>query len=158
MAKNRISDTQKRIAERRVARKLALFAIYQWQMTGNTFEDIYVQLQHDSNYSSDFQKADAAFLHSLVKCALTNTTEIEALIEPHLEHRKLSQVDMIEQAMLRLATCELLNHMETPYKVAVSEAINITKKFGAEQGYKFVNGVLTKLITKLRKLESQAKK
>lgn len=158
MAKNKISDTQKRIAERRVARKLALFAIYQWQMTGNTFEDIYIQLQHDANYSSDFQKADAAFLHSLVKCALTNVEKIEALIEPHLEHRKLAQVDMIEQAMLRLATCELLNHMETPYKVAVSEAVNMTKKFGAEQGHKFVNGVLTKLILEIRKIESQTKK
>lgn len=156
MSKNKISDTQKRIAERRVARKLALFAIYQWQMTGNTFEDIYIQLQSDASYSSDFRKADVKFLHSIVKCALINAEKIESLIQPYLEHRKLAQVDMIEQAMLRLATCELLNHMETPYKVAVSEAVNITKKFGAEQGHKFVNGVLTKLIAELRNTESKA--
>lgn len=158
MARKKISDAQKLVAERRVARKLALFAIYQWQMTGNSFEDIYVQLQQDSNYASDFRKADAAFLHSLVKCALGNSEKIESLIQPYLEHRKLAQVDMIEQAMLRLTTCELLNHMETPYKVAVSEAVNMTKKFGAEQGHKFVNGVLTKLIAELRSTESNAKK
>ena len=156
MARKKITEAQKHIAERRVARKLALFAIYQWQMTGNSLEEIYIQLQHDDNYSSDFQKADTAFLHSLVKCALTNAEKIESLIQPHLEHRKLNQVDMIEQAALRMSTCELLNHMETPYKIAVSEAVNITKKFGAEQGHKFVNGVLSKLIVELRKTESQA--
>lgn len=156
MARRKITDAQKRIAERRVARKLALFAIYQWQMTGNTLEEIYIQLQHDDNYSSDFQKADAAFLYSLIKCALSNTEKVESLIQPHVEHRKLNQIDMIEQAVLRMATCELLNHLETPYKIAVSEAVNITKKFGAEQGHRFVNGVLSKIILELRKTESQA--
>ena len=155
MARKKITDAQKRIAERRVARKLALFAIYQWQMTGNTLEEIYIQLQHDDSYSSDFQKADAAFLHSLIKCALNNSEEVESLIQPHIEHRKLNQIDMIEQAVLRMTTCELLNHLETPYKIAVSEAVNITKKFGAEQGHRFVNGVLSKIILELRKTESQ---
>ena len=156
MAKKTITDIQKRIAERRVARKLALFAIYQWQMTGNAFEDIYVQLQYDENYTSDFQKADAAFLHSLVNCAINHSEKIDALIQPHIDYRTLEQVDMIEQAALRLATCELLHHIETPYKVVVSEVVNITKKFGAEQGHKFVNGILTKLITQLRPIEIKA--
>jgi hypothetical protein len=57
-----------------------------------------------------------------------------------------------------MATCELLNHTETPYKVAVSEAVNITKKFGADQGHKFVNGVMTQLIIQLRSLEVSAEK
>ncbi len=156
MARKKITDAQKRIAERRVARKLALFAIYQWQMTGNKFEDIYIQLQYDDNYSSDFQKADTAFLHSLVNCAINNSEKIDTLIKPYIDNRTLDQVDMIEQAALRMSTCELLNHMETPFKVAVSEAVNITKKFGAEQGHKFVNGVLTKLIAQLRTVETQA--
>ena len=94
-------------------------------------------------------------MYSLIKYALDHSEEVEALIQPHLEYRTLKQVDMIEQAVLRLATCELLNHMETPYKVVVSEAVNICKKFGAEQGYKFVNGVMTKLISQLRSAESQ---
>jgi len=157
MARRKISEAQKRIAERRVARKLALFAIYQWQMTQHSLQEIYIQLQHNDSYAADFRKADSAFLYSLIKCALTNAEEIEALIEPHLEHRNLQQVDMIEQAVLRMASCELLNHLETPYKVVVSEAVNISKKFGAEQGHKFVNGVMTKLISQLRSSELQAK-
>jgi len=154
MARRKISDAQKRIAERRVARKLALFAIYQWQMTQHSLQEIYIQLQHSDNYAADFRKADAAFLYSLIKYAITHAEEIEALIQPYLEHRNLKQVDMIEQAVLRMATCELLNHLETPYKVVVSEAVNISKKFGAEQGYKFVNGVMTQLINQLRSAEN----
>jgi N utilization substance protein B len=156
--RRKISDAQKRIAERRVARKLALFAIYQWQMTQHSLQEIYIQLQYADIYSDDFRKADTAFLFSLIKYALNNAKEIEALIQPHLQHRQLKQVDMIEQAVLRMATCELLNHTEIPYKVAVSEAVNITKKFGADQGHKFVNGVMTQLIIKLRSLEVSAEK
>ncbi len=156
--RRKISDAQKLIAERRVARKLALFAIYQWQMTQHSLQEIYIQLQYADIYSGDFRKADTAFLFSLIKYALNNAEEIEALIQPHLQHRQLKQVDMIEQAVLRMATCELLNHTETPYKVAVSEAVNITKKFGADQGHKFVNGVMTQLIIQLRSLEVSAEK
>ena len=52
MARRKISDAQKRIAARRVARKLALFAIYQWQMTQHSLQEIYIQLQHHDSYAA----------------------------------------------------------------------------------------------------------
>ena len=81
--------------------------------------------------------------------------ELENRIAPHLD-RKLSQVDPIEHAVLRVATCELLNHIETPYKVVVNEYVNLAKKYGAEQAHKFVNGVLDKVATDIRPLEVAA--
>jgi N utilization substance protein B len=137
------------ISERRVARKLALIAIYQWQMTQNSYEEIYRGLQEDKDLSKDMPKADMAFFQSLTKCAIEKTAEVDADLKPFLD-REAEHLDQIERAVLRMATCELKQHPEVPYKVIVNESINLTKKFGADQAYKFVNGVLDKLGAKLR--------
>ena len=66
-------------------------------------------------------------------------------------------MDQIERAVLRMSVCELKNHPEVPYKVAVNEAVNICKKFGADQAHKFINGVLDQVGAKLRPEESGTK-
>jgi N utilization substance protein B len=140
---------QQYISERRVARKLALIAIYQWQMTDNSYEDIYFGLQEDISLSKDMLKADLAFFQALTKCAINKTDVIDAELKPFLD-RDAEHLDQIERAVLRLATCELMHQPEVPYKVIVNEAVNLTKKFGADQAHKFVNGVLDKVGNKLR--------
>ena len=144
-----VDKKQQYISERRVARKLALIAIYQWQMTENTYQDIYAGIQEDKDLSTDMPKADMAFFQSLTKCAMEKTAEIDAELKPFLD-RDAEHLDQIERAVLRLATCELMNHPEVPYKVIVNESVNLTKKFGADQAHKFVNGVLDKVGTNLR--------
>lgn len=146
------TEAQQLIARRRVARRLALIGAYQWLITGNDFQDIYLNFQQDSELAKDFRKADAAFFHQLLRDSIDQDEQIEKLLEPHLD-RTLKQVDPIESAALRIATCELLNNPETPYKVAVNEAVNLAKKFGGEQGHKYVNGVLDKIALQTRPQE-----
>ncbi len=141
------------ISARRVARKLAVIAIYQWQMTQNSYQDIYLGLQEDRDLSKDMKKADMAYFQALSKTVMENTQAIDDELKPFLD-RDAEHLDQIERAILRMATCELLNHAEVPYKVAVNESVNLTKKFGADQAHKFVNGVLDKLGAKLRPEES----
>ncbi len=150
-----LTDAQQLIARRRVARRLAMQGTYQWLMTGNDFQEVYLYFQEDHDLAEDFRKSDAAFFHKLLRCAIEGGEEVESRIQPHLD-RKLSQVDPIESAVLRVATCELLNHVETPYKVVVNEYVNMAKKFGAEQAHKFINGVLDKVAADIRTLEVSA--
>jgi N utilization substance protein B len=150
-----LSESQQLIARRRVARRLAMQGAYQWLITGNSFQEIYLYFQEELELAADFRKCDAAFFHKLLRCAVEGGEELENRISPHLD-RKLSQVDPIEHAVLRVATCELLNHIETPYKVVVNEYVNLAKKYGAEQAHKFVNGVLDKVATEIRPLEAKA--
>lgn len=140
------------ISERRVARKLAVIAIYQWQMTQNDYPDIYLGLQEDKDLSKDMKKADMAYFQSLSKTVIENVETIDAELNSFLD-RDAEHLDQIERAVLRMATCELMNHSEVPYKVAVNEAVNLTKKFGADQAHKFINGVLDKVGAKLRPTE-----
>jgi N utilization substance protein B len=150
-----LNKMQEHIARRRVARRLAMIGTYQWLMTGNTFEEIYQYFQQDLELAEDFRKCDAAFFHKTLRWSIENTEQLEALLNPHLD-RKLAQVDMIEHAVMRIATCELLNNPETPYKVVVNESVNLTKKFGAEQAHKFVNGILDKVACQTRPQEFNA--
>ena len=150
-----ITEAQQHIAKRRVARRLAMIGTYQWIITHNSFNDIYVYFQEDRELAADFRKCDPAFFHQLLRCAIEDGERIEPLIEPHVD-RTLAQIDPIEYAVLRVACAELINHPETPYKVVVNEAVNLTKKFGADQAHKFVNGILDRVATATRATEVAA--
>ena len=149
-------DYKQLISQRQLARKLAMIATYQWQMTQNSYQDIYIAIQDDRDLSKDFRKADAAYFQELLKYVIANAEAIDALIIPLLD-RGVAQLDQIELAALRIATTELKNHPEVPFKVVVNESVNLTKKFGADQAHKFVNGIVDKLARQLRPLETGSK-
>ena len=146
-------SNKQQISQRQVARKLALIAIYQWQMTQNSYQDIYLGIQDDRDLSKDFRKCDSAYFQSLVRFVMENQEQIDALFIPLLD-RGMDMLDQIELAALRLAATELQNHIEVPYKVVVNESVNLTKKFGADQAHKFVNGVVDKMARQIRTLEA----
>lgn len=149
-------DLKQLISQRQLARKLAMIATYQWQMTQNSYQDIYIAIQDDRDLSKDFRKADAAYFQELLKYVIANAEAIDALIIPLLD-RGVAQLDQIELAALRIATTELKNHPEVPFKVVVNESVNLTKKFGADQAHKFVNGIVDKLARQLRPIETGSK-
>ncbi len=65
----------------------------------------------------------------------------------------MSELDPVEWAILRLATWELSNRIDVPYRVVINEGIELAKVFGATDGHKYVNGVLDKLALRLRGAE-----
>ena len=148
-----ISNAKLQITQKQLARKLALIAVYQWQMTKNSYQDIYLALQDDRDLSKDFRKCDPAYFQGLVRHVIDNHEALDATFKPLLD-RDLDQLDQIELAALRLATTELQNHIEVPFRVVINEFVNLTKKFGADQAHKFVNGMLDKLAKQIRTLEA----
>lgn len=59
--------------------------------------------------------------------------------------RKIKELNQVECAVLRLAVYELMYRLDVPYKVIINEALELTKKFGSIEGYKYINGVLDKI-------------
>lgn len=131
--------------QRHRSRELALQAIYQWEMTGHKVVELELQFR-DTN---DFSKIDETYFSALINGVINKVIEIDAEIEPILDRKKLA-LNPVELAILRLATYELKNEPDVPYKVVINEALELAKKFGAEEGYKYVNAVLDKLAVKLR--------
>ncbi len=78
----------------------------------------------------------------------TNTAYLDGLMKPYLS-RLLEELGR-RKAVLRIALYELSKRSDVPYKVAINEAIELAKSFGAEDSHKFVNGVLDKAAPVIR--------
>jgi len=138
-------------AARSRARRRALQAIYAWQLSGNRIEGIVEQFRHEQ----DMQIADLPYFEELVRGVARSHGELDALLLPLLD-REIERVDPIERAALRIAAFELRERIDVPYRVVINEAVEATKRFGAEHGHTYVNGVLDRLAAGLRAAEYHA--
>ncbi len=131
---------------RRRARECAVQAVYSWQLSQNSISDV------ESTFLSeqDIKDVDVRYFRELLSGVAANTAELDALMAPYLS-RQLSRLGQIEKAILRLALFELSKRIDVPYKVAINEAIDLAKTFGAEDSHKFVNGVLDKVAPVVRR-------
>ncbi|WP_424237243.1 transcription antitermination factor NusB [Bhargavaea ginsengi] len=84
------------------------------------------------------------FYASLVEGTYGNREEIDESLKSKLENWKLERLPKVERTVLRMAVYELLHMEETPSKVVLNEAIELSKTFGDEKSSRFVNGVLSK--------------
>ncbi|MDH0897625.1 MULTISPECIES: transcription antitermination factor NusB [unclassified Pseudomonas] len=142
-----------KIAQRRVARSLAMQALYQWHMAGQSLNEIEAQFRVDN----DFSGVDGAYFHEILTGVARQKTELDASFAPFLSI-PLDELDPVELAILRLSAWELKDRVDVPYKVVINEGIELAKVFGATDGHKFVNGVLDKLAPELRAAEVKANK
>ncbi len=133
-------------SERRKARRLAVQAIYSWQLSSNNTADV----EHEFLTEQDIKGVDVSYFKELFSGVATKASKLDELYAPHLD-RKVEDVSPVEKAIVRLATFELTFRKDVPYKVAINEAIELAKVFGADDSHKFVNGVLDKLAGKKRK-------
>ncbi len=140
-------------SKRRKARRYAVQGLYQWQLTDNEPKDVYELILVDVNLN----KTDIVYLEELIIQVPRYIEEIDDSLAPKLS-RKLSEVDPVERAILRIAAYELLKRIEIPYRVVINEAVEQAKTFGAEDGHKFVNGVLDKVSAVVRSVEVKAGK
>jgi len=134
--------------ERARARRFALQALYQWDLSGTDLRDIRSQFLVEE----DFSRADKPYFMELLSEAPKNIDSIDKNISDYID-RPIEQLDPVERAILRIATYELLYRPDIPYRVTINEAVQLTKKFGAEQGHAYVNGVLDKAAHTLRAAE-----
>ena len=155
-----MSDTNKPVKKkasvakaRGKSRRLAMQAIYQWQMTGDSITDIKQQFFDENNMA----KLDAEFFSQAVSGVASTISELDPLLEKYMT-RTIESVDPVERAILRLATYELTNRLEIPYRVVLNEAVNIAKEYCAENSHGFVNAVLDKVAKEIRQLETQSGK
>lgn len=142
-----------KIAQRRVARSLAMQALYQWHMAGQSLNEIEAQFRVDN----DFSGVDGAYFHEILHGVAQQKTEIDDSFSALLSI-PLDELDPVELAILRLCAWELKSRVDVPYKVVINEGIELAKTFGATDGHKFVNGVLDKLAPALRAAEVNAGK
>jgi len=124
---------------RRRARRRALQALYQWQITRQQAGEILRQFRQ----AQDLSLVDEAFFEDLLRGVIREHADLDRRLQPFLD-RPMEQVDIMEQTVLRLGAWELLHCPEAPFRVVLNESIDLAHRFGAEQGHAFINGVLDK--------------
>lgn len=136
------------------ARHFAMQAIYQWQMTSNPLNVIEAEFHADNN----MEKVDVEYFHELFYGVAENLGTLDEGFSSYLVELTMEKLDPVTLSLLRMSTYELSSRLDVPYKVVINEALNLAKKFGAEDSHKFINGVLDKTAAKLREAEFSAQK
>ncbi len=138
-------------SSRHLSRRAAVQALYQWDMTQQS------RLEIEKYFLSDesLKKSDTEYFHELIREIPRLVEELDTNLSPYID-RSLTLVDPVERAVLRLAAYEMLHHPEIPYRVVLNEAIELSRTFGSDNGYRFVNGILDKMGAEIRSVEAAA--
>lgn len=135
------------------ARKCAVQALYQWQMSGENLSRIETHFLEEDRLKGAQKKYFSEIFYGVPK----HLTEIDEILAEFVD-RPVEKIDPVERAILRLSAYELMNRLETPYKVIINEGVNLAKFFGADGSHKYINGILDKVAQKKRSIEITAKK
>jgi len=133
---------------RSIARKLAMQALYQWQLTQQPAAEIKKQFLE----SDDSAGVDREHFEELVGSCIARYEQLSAALQPFLD-RPLDQLDPVETAILLIGMFELQHRVDVPYRVVINEAVDLCKRFGATDAHKYINAVLDRAARDLRTAE-----
>ena len=128
------------------ARRSAVQALYQWQMTQLPMAEIISEFEKERR---ELKKADKDYFRELLHGTTGQSEKLDECLSPLLD-RPLNDLDPVEQAILHIGIYELLFHPELPWRVVVNESVELAKMFGADQSHRYVNGVLDKAARQIR--------
>ena len=134
------------------ARKAAVQALYQWQMTGQSLIEIERQFLEEERLKDAQKSYFTELFHGVPK----NLEAIDQALSEFVD-RPVNMIDPVERAILRMGVYELLHRLDMPYRVVLNEGINLAKYFGADGSHKYINGILDKVAQQKRAVEIKSK-
>jgi N utilization substance protein B len=132
------------------ARRRALQALYQWQITGQEAAEILRQFRA----VQDMKGVDEAYFEALLRGIVAGQEGLDDELQPFLD-RPIGQVDLMERVVLRIGAFELLNCPELPFRVVLDECVDLAHRYGSEQGHSYVNAVLDRAARQWRSAEAE---
>jgi N utilization substance protein B len=148
-----MSDKQR--ASRHRTRELAVHGLYERQLSKRADDEIAASLLADPEYAQDGDvqtpapELDRDYFDELWRGVTREHDALLAELAPHVD-RSIDSLSPIERAVLVIAAWELVHRLDIPYRVVINEAVELAKRYGGTDGYKFVNGVLDKLALRVR--------
>lgn len=130
------------------ARELALQALYQRQITGHDKAELLKQFRERRDYA----QVDQRYFDEILPAICDGFDELTEGISRYTD-RPIVQLDPVELAVLLIGYYELESRIDVPYRAVINEAVNMARRFGAEDGHKYVNAVLDRAVKKLRPAE-----
>lgn len=123
---------------RRIARELALRALYAHELSGNPIDDIVTDMIDSSREDEKVRE----FAGVLFVRAARDKKKLDDYVVTRTENWDFERIAIIDRLIMRLAICEFLHFEDIPPKVSIDEAIEIAKKYSTENSGQFINGIL----------------
>lgn len=143
-----VEEEKVNFSPRAAARSAAVQALYQWHINYSDVSDIISQFVEEGR----LYDADLTLFKDLVQQVSQQFEGLDDIYGAYLD-RKVAMIDPIEKNIMRIAVYELKNTLNIPSKVIINEAVELAKRFGAEDSHKYVNGILDKVAKNLRAFE-----
>lgn len=123
---------------RRKARVLAFQTLYSWDINNESVDELLTFSWKKEDINEDV----ASFARLLIAGTIENLDAIDDVIKKNIRNWDFDRLAKVDLAILRLSVFEILYQEDVPAGVSINEAIEIAKGFGADESYKFINGVL----------------
>lgn len=133
------------------ARELLVQALYQKQLAGHSCDELLEQFHQQAAY----ERVDKEFFDEILPAICDSQESLESKIDELID-RPLKYLDPVELAVLLIGVHELEVRTDIPYRVVINEGVNLAKRFGATDGYKYINACLDVAARSLRNSEVQA--
>ena len=127
---------------RRKARRRAFQVLYGFSFDPPVNDRALLKAVAAAPMDPDMPESGDEYVLELVKGVWNGTEELDKLIQEHSQHWKINRIAKVELTILRLALYEILHMQDIPLRVALNEAVELSKEFGDENSPSFVNGIL----------------
>ena len=127
---------------RRKGRIIAFQSLYRYDLSGASLTELLDFSWMEGERPRKFPRETLLFARLLLQGTLENLPLIDQAITEQLENWDFSRLSRVDLAILRMSAYCLLFQKEIPPSVTIDEAVDIARSFGAEDSYRFVNGVL----------------
>ncbi|QQO09286.1 transcription antitermination factor NusB [Breznakiella homolactica] len=144
------------MASRRKGRILAFQGLYSWEANRVSAEEIAGFFWLEPEKRAALDEATGTFSRLLIVGTIENIEEIDRTIQDHLKNWDLSRLNRVDLAVLRLSTYTLMYQDDVPPSIVIDEAIGISKEFGTDESFRFINGVLDSIRKTLQSNSAQA--
>lgn len=128
------------------ARRAAVQALYQWFLTERPITEIITEFEHERK---EMKRADGDYFRDILTGSTGNSAAINNALMPFLD-RAMHELDPVTRSVLYLGMYELKYQPALPMRVILNESVELARLFGAEDSYKYINGVLDKAAQQLR--------
>ena len=129
-------------ADLRRAREAALHMLYQWEVGRMSAHESVVTDWPAREEDEQLPEPLRRFANNLAKGTIERVQEIDGLIGTHAQNWRVERMAALDRLVLRLAVFELLSSTETPARVVINEALELTRTYSGDEAVGFVNGVL----------------
>lgn len=132
---------------RRMARELALRALYAMELSGNPVPTVVEEQIHQRSSNKEIVE----FAERVFSIVVDHECTCDELLRNKIDNWDFGRVAMIDRLLLRMAICEFIYFDDIPPKVTIDEAIEIAKKYSTENSGRFINGILDAILADLKK-------